>query len=85
LITENTDNSAGFILGDPFFRNATVAFDYATGTISLFSKVVDSPIIEEEWPVALDDISYNVTMVVDDDVTYSGSITAGDADTGVGA
>jgi len=28
VIIENTDSSAGFILGDPFFRSATIALDF---------------------------------------------------------
>jgi len=84
LFDENTDSSAGFILGDPFFRNSTIALDFATKSISLFSKDVNTAIIPEVWPIAFDNLSYNVSMAVDDEVVYTGRITVGDMDTGVG-
>lgn len=84
MITENTDSDAGFVLGDPFFRNSTIAFDFSTKTIALFTKYVNTPIRPEVWPEALDELTYNVTLEVDDEVTYSGSITVGDSSTGVG-
>jgi len=33
LISENTETTASFALGDPFFRNSTVALDFSTKTI----------------------------------------------------
>lgn len=84
LITENTDKTSMFVLGDPFFRNSTVAFDFVDKEIALFTKDVNTPIEEEVWPEALDILTYNCSMDVSDEVTYSGTITVGESSIGEG-
>ena len=72
------------MLGDPFFRNATVAFDWEEKEIALFTKDVNSPIEDEVWPDALSILTYNCTLDVSDEVTYSGTITVGESSIGDG-
>jgi len=52
LIVQNEDETADFVLGDPFFRNSTILLDFANKQISLYYKYVDTPIIPDVWPVA---------------------------------
>lgn len=40
----NDDQTTGFILGAPFFRNVTIEINYLTSAISIWSKEVSSPI-----------------------------------------
>jgi hypothetical protein len=50
LISESPDNQQAFILGDPFFRNNIISFDYANHTMNLFSKTSNTPIIPNTNP-----------------------------------
>jgi len=84
LITENTDSTAGFILGDPFFRNSTVALDFETKEIVFFTKDVNTPIVPVVWPDADDTLVFGCNLDVSEEVVYTGTVTIGDSSIGSG-
>lgn len=84
MITENTDPTAGCVLGDPFFRNSTIALDFSSKTINLFTKVVNTPIEPEVWPEADSAAYFDSELVVNDGIVLSGDITVGDLGIGIG-
>jgi hypothetical protein len=82
--TENQDTNNGFILGDPFFRNATIMLDWQNKSISLFDKEVDTPIVPIPWPVIDESLTFTETLNVTDELIYSGNFTVGRSDIGSG-
>jgi len=50
LITESEESGEAFILGDPFFRNFEISFDFQEQLVYLFSKTVVSPITPNPNP-----------------------------------
>lgn len=67
LITVNSDDSTTpFILGDPFFRQFTVMFDYSTTNVTIISRTNESPITPaKDFPTASDSETADVSMTVD--------------------